>query len=139
MRLRDAMRRLPLGSVPEIGAARLATELRGDAPPQVLDVRSAAEWRFSRIPGARRVSVDDIAQRLPSLGLDASRKVVAICLSAHRSIPAVRLLREAGFHHAVQLRGGMLAWWAARLPTEHGSRCCRIAHPAGRQPSAAPR
>jgi rhodanese-related sulfurtransferase len=41
--------------------------------------------------------------------------VVAICLTAHRSIPAVRLLRENGFE-ARQLQGGMLAWRAAQLP-----------------------
>jgi rhodanese-related sulfurtransferase len=34
-------------------------------------------------------------------------------------VPAVRLLRERGFV-AVQLAGGMLAWWAAKLPVEKG-------------------
>ena len=38
-----------------------------------------------------------------------------VCLTAHRSVPAVRLLRERGFD-AVQLSGGMIAWRAARLP-----------------------
>jgi len=41
--------------------------------------------------------------------------VVAICLTAHRSIPAVRLLASEGFE-ATQLKGGMLAWRAAGLP-----------------------
>jgi rhodanese-related sulfurtransferase len=41
--------------------------------------------------------------------------VVAICLSAHRSPPGVRLLRQAGID-ARQLAGGMLAWRRAGLP-----------------------
>jgi rhodanese-related sulfurtransferase len=45
--------------------------------------------------------------------------VVAVCLTAHRSVPAVRLLRERGFE-AVQLSGGMMAWRAARLPEARG-------------------
>jgi rhodanese-related sulfurtransferase len=44
--------------------------------------------------------------------------VVAICLSAHRSPPAVRLLSRAGYD-ARQLEGGMLAWRAAGLPVVH--------------------
>jgi rhodanese-related sulfurtransferase len=42
--------------------------------------------------------------------------VVAICASAHRSVPAVRLLRAAGYKNAMQLKGGMLSWIAARQP-----------------------
>jgi rhodanese-related sulfurtransferase len=43
--------------------------------------------------------------------------VVAICLTAHRSIPAVRLLRARGFE-AAQLAGGMLAWRVAGFGEE---------------------
>ena len=48
-----------------------------------------------------------------------SRPVVAICLTAHRSIPAVRLLHRHGFA-AAHLAGGMLAWRAAGFPEERG-------------------
>jgi rhodanese-related sulfurtransferase len=87
-------------------------------PPQVVDVRTATEWHRSRIPGAMNVPIQELRQRLDSLSLDAGRPVIAICLSAHRSIPAVRLLRARGFEHAVQLQGGMLAWWKAGYATE---------------------
>ena len=43
--------------------------------------------------------------------------LIAICLTAHRSIPAVRLLKQRGFE-ASHLAGGMLAWRAASLPEE---------------------
>ena len=109
---------LPFGKVPEVPATRLAKELAA-APPQLVDVRTEAEFRGGRIPGAISVPITSLARALPRLGLDPSRKVVAICLTAHRSIPAVRLLRREGFD-AAQLAGGMLAWRAAGFPEERG-------------------
>lgn len=111
---------VPFGKVPEVGAALLAQELRRGVPPQILDVRTAAEWKSSRIEGSVNVPVTELKSRLDALGLDPGRPVVAICRSAHRSIPAVRLLRGRGFRDVRQLAGGMKAWWAADLPVEKG-------------------
>lgn len=105
----------PFGRVPEIDARELQARLQGGAPPQVVDVRTALEWRHGHIAGAVHVPLLDLPERLASLGLDRSRPVVAICRTAHRSIPAVRVLREQGFD-AYQLRQGMQAWWRADLP-----------------------
>ena len=110
---------LPFGSVAEVDAPELHARLRDAAPPQLLDVRSPLEWRASRIVGAVNVPVTELKGRVATLGLDRRRPIVAICLSAHRSIPAVRMLRARGFD-ALQLRGGMRAWWAAGLPVQKG-------------------
>jgi len=110
---------VPFGAVPEIAPTSLASDLAGAAPPLVLDVRTPAEFAAGRIAGAVNVPVTELRSRLPSLGLPPGATVVAICLSAHRSIPAVRLLRAAG-HGASQLRGGMLAWRRAGLPERRG-------------------
>jgi rhodanese-related sulfurtransferase len=109
----------PFGAVPEVGAQELQDALRGDAPPKVLDVRTRIEWHRSRIVGAVHVPLLSLSAHVAGLGLDPARPVVLICLAAHRSVPAVRVLREAGFD-AMQLQGGMLAWWAAGLPVEKG-------------------
>jgi len=109
---------LPVGHVPEINAAVLNARLSGDNPPKIVDVRSGVEWRRSHIPGAVSVPINELKDRLASLQLDAQQPIIAICLSAHRSIPAVRLLRAEGFENAVQLKGGMLAWWSKSYPTE---------------------
>ncbi|MFC1772418.1 rhodanese-like domain-containing protein [Pseudomonadota bacterium] len=109
---------LPVGHVPEINAAVLNARLSGDNPPKIVDVRSGVEWRRSHIPGAVSVPINELKDRLASLQLDAQQPIIAICLSAHRSIPAVRLLRAEGFENAVQLKGGMLAWWSKNYPTE---------------------
>ena len=108
---------LPFGRVPEIDAQTLAQQLRDGATPQIVDVRTELEWTRSRIAGAVNVPVTQLEARLDSLALDKNRPVIAICRSAHRSIPAVRLLRAKGFD-ARQLRKGMLAWWAAGLEVQ---------------------
>jgi len=108
---------VPFGSVPELDARALARALAAKDPPFVLDVRTTVEFAQSHIEGARNIPITELAGRASELdGLEA-RVVVAICLSAHRSIPAVRLLRERGFRDVRQLAGGMLAWWARGLPT----------------------
>jgi rhodanese-related sulfurtransferase len=123
------VRRIPLAlgdTIPEVDARTLAAWL--DAPPtrgearrvQLVDVRTELEWRTSRIPGALHAPLPRLERGLEALALDPAALVVCICLSAHRSIPAVRVLKSAGFAEARQLAGGMLAWWAAGLPTESG-------------------
>lgn len=109
---------VPFGRVPEISASELHTRLTTDSPPQVLDVRTALEWKTSRISGSMNVPITQLPDQLDRLGLDPQRPVVTICLSAHRSIPAVRLLRERGYQYVVQLAGGMKAWWASDFPVE---------------------
>ena len=106
----------PFGSVPEIAPRDLLAALEGESPPLLLDVRTTIEWERNHIAGAINVPILSLADRLDALALDPARPITAICLSAHRSIPAVRLLRRRGYV-AVQLAGGMLAWWAAKLPT----------------------
>lgn len=108
----------PFGHVPEVSPARLHQQLSGPNAPQIIDVRTALEWKKNRIPGARSAPITSLKSKLDELDLDPTRPVVAICLSAHRSIPAVRLLRERGFEDVSQLAGGMRAWWKADLPVE---------------------
>jgi rhodanese-related sulfurtransferase len=108
---------VPWGRVSEVDAADLEKELEGDAPPQLLDVRTGREFRTGHIAGAVHVPIGELRSRVQHLPFDPQRPIVAICLSAHRSIPAVRILQSAGFKDARQLAGGMLAWHRKGLPT----------------------
>ncbi len=112
----------PWGAVPEVAADELAARLAGDEPPQLLDVRSVAEWRQGHLAGARHLPVTELAGGLDALPLDRGRPVVVICLTAHRSPPAVRHLRRRGFRDVAQLAGGLRAWRAAGLPLAPGRR-----------------
>jgi rhodanese-related sulfurtransferase len=107
---------LPIGRVPDIEALDLQARLNQHEPLQVIDVRTTVEYQSGHIDGAINVPIDQLRATLPALDLDPARPVVAICATAHRSIPAVRLLKRAGYD-ARQLRGGMITWWRARLPT----------------------
>jgi rhodanese-related sulfurtransferase len=106
---------LPFGRVPEVRPADLVAELASRTGPVLLDVRTPGEFASGHISGAVNVPVTSLPGRLPSLGLPSGRPVVAICLSAHRSPPAVRLLLRGGVD-ARQLAGGMIAWRLAGLP-----------------------
>lgn len=105
----------PFGSVPEIEPRELSRRLRSRRPPQLLDVRSPMEHAGGHIVGVKLAPLPELRQRLDSLGLDPGRPVVAVCKTGHRSRPAVRLLRAAGFD-AVHLAGGMDAWRRQSLP-----------------------
>jgi len=112
----DLLSWLPFGRVPEIEADALLDMLRNGNKPQLIDVRTRSEYRGGHIERAVSVPINTLRARLPALKLDPSRPVVAICATAHRSILAVRLLREAGFE-ARQLASGMIAWNRRKLPT----------------------
>jgi len=114
--LRELFIWLPFGAVPDISPAELGAALVGDRPPQLIDVRSAAEWDRGHIAGANNVPIHRLSGALAGLSYDTSRPVVAICLSGHRSIPAVRLLRRHGVSDVRQLKGGMMAWWRQGMP-----------------------
>jgi rhodanese-related sulfurtransferase len=108
---------LPFGSAPEITPQDLAKRMKaGGRRPQVVDVRTDEEWRQGHISGAVHVPLTALRGRIGRLSLDPARPVVAICLSGHRSVPAVRLLRLHGYGEAVQLAGGMMAWRRSGLP-----------------------
>ena len=117
-RLKASFWWIPFGQVPEIDVHQLEERLSGDNPPQILDVRTSTEWERSHIPGAINLPIQKLKKTLPSLKLDVEHPVVTICLSAHRSIPAVRLLQVKGFADVVQLKGGMLAWWKENYRTD---------------------
>jgi rhodanese-related sulfurtransferase len=111
----------PVGRVAEVAAKVLHEQLKSDAAPQLVDVRQPSEYRAGHIRGAVNVPIGAFTERLPELGLDPQRPIVAICLTAHRSIPAVRLLRQAGFRRVYQLGGGMLAWRLRSYPEERSA------------------
>ena len=107
----------PYGRVPEIKPEDLHARLRRGEPWQIVDVRQPLEYRGGHVRGAINLPINQFKRGYRDLRLDPSRPVAVICLTAHRSIPAVRFLRQEGFA-AWQLAGGLLAWRAQGLPEE---------------------
>ena len=102
---------IPFGRVPEISSEELNSLVNSNSETiQILDVRTQAEWKFGHIKGATNIPIINLNRGVDNLDFDKSITVVTICLSAHRSIPAVRVLRDLGYKDVKQLAGGMRAW-----------------------------
>ena len=74
----------------------------------ILDVREPQEFQICRIPGSTLIPLNDLPSRLPEF--EGHGEMVVHCKSGVRSAKAVKLLHEAGFKKAQNLRGGILAW-----------------------------
>jgi adenylyltransferase/sulfurtransferase len=86
----------------------LATRLSTGAGPVLLDVREPHEWRIARLPGARLVPLDTVADAAHTL--DPEAELVVYCHHGIRSAAAVSWLREQGFSRARNLTGGIDRW-----------------------------
>lgn len=92
----------------EITPAETAAWLQRDDAPFLLDVREANEWEIGYIPGAVRISVNELQSRLNEL--DTAREMVVYCRSGVRSARAVNMLKQAGFRKVKNMTGGILRW-----------------------------
>ncbi|MHA3083778.1 rhodanese-like domain-containing protein [Acinetobacter sp. ANC 5383] len=105
---------LPWGKVPEITCQELWENRRR---VKIIDVRSVQEFQHSHIEGAVNLPITQFTESaIQSLGLKLDQPIVTICLSAHRSIPATRILNKMGYS-ATQLKGGMKSWWQQAMPS----------------------
>lgn len=106
---------LPVGAAPEIKPADLARWLADGRRLQLIDSRTALEYQQGTIGGARFAPLTAMPTSVADLNLDPEVPVVALCLTGHRSLPAVRWLRSKGYE-AYSLSGGITAWKKAGFP-----------------------
>jgi sulfur-carrier protein adenylyltransferase/sulfurtransferase len=92
----------------EITPIEVAAWLRRDERPFLLDVREPNEWDIGHLPGAVRISVNELQGRMNEL--DTAREMVVYCRSGVRSGRAVDMLRTAGFRKVKNMTGGILRW-----------------------------
>ena len=94
--------------------ARLQALLHGALPPQLVDVRSAAEIARGAIAGARHIELSALPARAAEL--DPQAPCVLYCLSGARSVQGCAYLAQRGFQRLYHLDGGIAAWAKAGLP-----------------------
>ena len=104
-------------AVPRITKEELQAKLESDAPPVVVDVRLKYPYEHStvKLPGAIRVTPPEFD--LASLPSD--RDVVAYDSDPEELVSAhivARLIRDG--RQASALKGGIVEWLAAKLPTK---------------------
>lgn len=92
----------------EITPLEVAAWIERPDRPFLLDVREANEWEIGHLPGATRISVNELPSRLNEL--DSAVEMVIYCRSGARSGRAVDLLRQAGFRKVKNMVGGILRW-----------------------------
>ena len=81
----------------------------------ILDVREPQEYQICAIPGSTLIPLGELPSRLHELA--GRGEMIVHCKSGARSAKAVKLLRDAGFARAKNLRGGILRWIDAVDPS----------------------
>ena len=94
---------------------QLKARLEGQDAPFILDVREPQEYQICNIPGSTLIPLGELPSRLHEL--EGCGEMIVHCKSGVRSAKAVKLLREAGFGQAKNLRGGILRWIDVVDPT----------------------
>lgn len=83
----------------------------------VLDVREADEFNNGHIADAKHIPVGQLANGLKPLEKYKDQTIIVNCRSGARSSMACGILRKNGFTKVFNLKGGILAWQQAGLPT----------------------
>jgi len=104
---------LPVAQTGQITAEELRSQLQA-RNVQVLDVRRQTEWDAGHIENATWWPLDNFRVSPPQI--DHDTPLAVHCKSGYRSIIASSLLERAGFHHVLNVVGGLDAWQQAKLP-----------------------
>ena len=103
--------------VPTLSVLELHEKIKNGKQPFLLDVRQPEEFHLGHIAGAKLIPLGELDSRIKEVPSD--REIVCICASGHRSVPAVQMLKAAGYT-ASSMQNGMIAWQMAKLPINKG-------------------
>jgi rhodanese-related sulfurtransferase len=95
--------------------------------PEILDVRTEAEFEVSHLQGARRVDPDD--PKIEPLRIAPDATVVVYCSIGYRSAGIVKQLARAGVTHVYNLEGGIFAWANEDHPVYRDGERADVVHP----------
>ena len=105
----DVLRELE--KLPQISVRDLRRQMKEDAAPLVVDVRTPTEWKSNHIEGARHLPLSSFAQR--GTELPNEQPIAIICGSGYRSSIASSLLQARGYKNLANVAGGMSAYTEA--------------------------
>jgi rhodanese-related sulfurtransferase len=95
-------------SLDTITPLQLKELLACDNPPIILDVRETAELDICTLPNIIHIPLGNLANECDQLSQD--RLIVTLCHHGYRSMQAAVFLKSHGFHHVMNLNGGIHAW-----------------------------
>jgi rhodanese-related sulfurtransferase len=108
--------RRTLSGVKQVGPVE-ATRLINHANAIVIDVREDNEYRAGHIVNALHVPTSQMGTANGRLEKYKDRPMILYCRSGQNSARLGSRLRRHGFGAVYNLKGGMLAWQNANLPT----------------------
>ena len=117
-------------SVKKVGTADLAKELDSQQRPVLLDVRTAAEFEVSHLPGAQHVDPEADAAAV-KLAKEAS--IVTYCSVGYRSARFAERLQKAGFRSVRNLEGSIFQWANEGRPLVDARGPATTVHPYDRK------
>jgi rhodanese-related sulfurtransferase len=93
----------------------------------VIDVRTAAEFREAHLAGARNVPLDSLDPPTVMQEHNGSNEpLYFICQGGSRGAGACRKLVDAGYPNVVNVEGGTRAWSEAGLPVVRGRKAVSL-------------
>jgi rhodanese-related sulfurtransferase len=107
---------LELTNLPTYQCEDVCSALRADPSPQLIDVRSRAEWLQEHLPGA--ISIPLLELNRKTISIDPSRPILVYCQDEYRAtIGASMLLRDHPGNIGI-VTGGVQQWQDCSLPLE---------------------
>jgi len=106
----------PSDPTDEISPQEAFQRLKGRNSIQLVDVRSADEYRQVRIGGSKLIPLPELGNCLREI--DKIKPVLLYCHGGNRSRVALGLLKGRGFTQAAHIVGGISAWSGQGLPVE---------------------
>jgi rhodanese-related sulfurtransferase len=107
---------IKLVSLPIHGCKGVYGDLREGRPPQLIDVRSSAEWLNGHLPGA--ISIPLLKLNSEAASIDFSRPIVVYCHEGYRATAAASILLRASSVDVGILIDGIEGWQACGLPLD---------------------
>jgi len=86
--------------------------------PAIVDVRTTRSFAVQHIPGALRMTLEEVDDRLAALPRDGEIVLYCTCPNEASAARVARLLMDRGFTRVRPLEGGLDAWIASGLPVD---------------------
>ncbi len=101
-----------------IPVAQFQEMIKQQEAVQLVDVRTAEEFAGGHVKGALNIDFHSASFVESFSKMEKDRPVFVYCLSGGRSANAAKQLMGIGFTDVYDMKGGMIAWKRAELPTE---------------------
>lgn len=104
--------------VPEVGPSEAKSLI--DSGALIVDVRGRKAYEERHLPGAISVPLSELERAIPpSIAQAGDRPIVVYCGDGARSGPVgTKLLNDAGFARAANLKSGLRGWSGAGYPVK---------------------